>query len=307
MLFDYRNTNMKKILSLLALLLSALMLTGCEDMNFKEGIVVAGGKYVEAHTLNKGKQIYMEYCMACHGVKGDGKGVASKGLFPPPRNFTLGIIKFGDVASGDLPHDEAIYKFLKHGLNGTAMLPWDLQPGQMEAVWDYIKTFAPQAWIGEDKKLGEQILASNDPYGLARKSSAIERGREVYHAVANCQACHMAYATPDEYKAIAKKINNEDVTEIDPEMYKIKMQESEHGYKTMPPDFTWDRVRSANNVEDIYLRLAAGIGGTTMPSWKGTLEDNDIWAAAYYVQSLIDMRNTPARDALWVAIFGEQK
>ena len=53
-----------------------------------------------------GKSVYAEYCMACHGVDGKGNGVASKGLVPPPRNFTLGLYKFGKVVAGDLPHDE---------------------------------------------------------------------------------------------------------------------------------------------------------------------------------------------------------
>jgi mono/diheme cytochrome c family protein len=42
----------------------------------------------------------------------------------------------------------------------------------------------------------------------------------------------------------------------------------------------------------------SGIGGTTMPSWKGTLEDNDIWAVSYYVKSLIDLKDTKERKVL---------
>ena len=33
-----------------------------------------------SYTLKKARSIYTEYCMACHGVNGDGKGVAAKGL-----------------------------------------------------------------------------------------------------------------------------------------------------------------------------------------------------------------------------------
>ena len=146
---------MKKLLgfsiNLAAFVALTSALVGCEPSDFREGVIMAGGKYVPADTLNKGKQIYQEYCMACHGVNGDGKGVAAKGLEVPPRNFTLGIIKFGDVVSGERPHDEAIYKTLDHGLNGTAMLPWDLKEEQKEAVWQYIKTFSPDTWVGKDK------------------------------------------------------------------------------------------------------------------------------------------------------------
>lgn len=288
---------MKNLFKVMTLLSLALALTSCEEKAFREGVIVAGGKYVSADTLNKGKQIYTEYCMACHGVDGDGKGVAWKGMDVPPRNFKLGLIKFGDVASGELPHDESIYKTLEHGLNGTAMLPWDLKPGQMEAVWNYIKTFAPDTWIGKDKELGEKIEITKDPFGLARKSAAIKMGREVYHVVANCQSCHRGYVTAGEFSEMTKRLTDED-GEIDEEFYKIKPQESDHEYLTIPPDFTWHEIRSAQTVEDLYLRLAAGVGGTSMPSWKGTIEDEEIWAVAHYVRHLMDMRNTPKRDEL---------
>ena len=65
---------MKSLLATIVFSTSLVLLTGCEPSEFREGKVFAGGKYVSAATLNKGKQIYMEYCMACHGEKGDGKG-----------------------------------------------------------------------------------------------------------------------------------------------------------------------------------------------------------------------------------------
>lgn len=283
-------------MSLTLLLAGLVTLTfGCKENHFKKDVIVAGGHYVKAETLNYGKSIYTEYCMACHGVKGDGKGVSSKGLAVPPRNFTLGIIKFGNVVSGELTHDDAIAKALKHGLNGTAMLPWDLTENQIEAVTQYIKTFAPDTWIGKNKKLGDKITISKDPFGIAHKTQAIEKGKKVYHTVANCQSCHRGYATLPEMNEMSIAAGEGRVDELDEEFYKIKIQESDHGYQTVPPDFTWHKLRSINNLEDIYLRLAAGVGGTSMPAWKDTIEDDEIWAAAYYVQSLMKYRDNPER------------
>lgn len=283
---------------ILSLAFTLTILSSCEEKAFREGVIFAGGKYVEAGTLNKGKQIYTEYCMACHGEKGDGKGVAHKGLSTPPRNFTLGIIKFGDVASGELPHDESVFKTLHEGLEGTAMLPWDLKPGQKEAVWQYIKTFAPKTWIGKDKELGKKIEVTKDPFGLARKTSAIEIGKEVYHVVANCQSCHRGYVTLEEFSSMSKKLTGDSVTELDSDFFKVKPQESDHGYMTIPPDFTWHKVRSAQTVEDLYIRIAAGVGGTAMPSWKGTIEDEQIWAVSHYVKYLMDLKDTEKRKEL---------
>lgn len=38
-------------------------------------------------SIQKGKEIYEKKCALCHGVKGDGKGLASEGLNPKPANF----------------------------------------------------------------------------------------------------------------------------------------------------------------------------------------------------------------------------
>ena len=294
---------MKKLSVLLFASALLTVLTGCEPSEFREGKVMAGNQFVAAHTLNKGKQIYMEYCMACHGADGGGNGVAAKGLIPPPRNFKLGIIKFGNVVSGETTHDEAIYKTLKHGLNGNAMLPWDLKKDQMVAVWQYIKTFAPDTYVGKDKELGEKLEIGKDPFGLARKEQAIELGKKVYHFAANCQSCHRGYLNLAEYNRLGKEVEGSDyemLTEFDEDYFQVKLQESEHGYQAIPPEFTWHELRSIrpdHEVEDLYMRLLAGVGGTTMPAWKDTLEDQEIWAVAYYVQSLIRYKNSPKRQA----------
>ena len=275
-----------------------IFLGGCMEKSFREGVIVAGGRYIPAKTLNKGKEIYTEYCMACHGQKGDGQGIAAKGMKVPPRDFRSGIIKFGDVLAGELPHDQAIHKTLKEGLAGTAMLPWDLSPDQMDAVWQYIKTFSPKTWIGKDKKLGKKVTLAPDPFGLARKSSAIMKGKKVYHMVANCQSCHRAYATHAELNQMSLKVHEETMTEFEKDLYQTKPQESEFNALTIPPDFTWDLVRSTRNVNDLAYRIANGVSGTTMPAWKDTIDDIEIWAVAYYVQHLMDMRNTPDRKNL---------
>jgi mono/diheme cytochrome c family protein len=284
----------------LAITITALTaLVSCSESHFKEDKIFAGGVYAPATALNAGKTTYTEYCMPCHGVNGDGKGTSAKGLQVPPRNFTQGLYKFGQVVSGELPHDEHFYKILKEGLTGTAMLPWkELSDIQMFNLVQYIKTFAPDKWVGAEKKLGDVITLTKDPFGDAHKESAIQKGKEVYHAVAQCWTCHRAYVSKNEFSEISQKINDKPVTEFDPDMFHVKLQPNEYGASSMPPEFTYDSVRSANTVEELYIRISAGIGGTSMPSWKGTLQDDEIWAVAHYVKSLMDMKNTPKRTQL---------
>ena len=272
---------------------------GCKESEFETGKYFAGGVYASADKLNLGKSVYTEYCMACHGVDGAGDGVASKGLIPPPRNFKKGIFKFGKVIAGELPQDSHMVHIIQNGLNGSAMFPWDISDDQADAVWQYIKTFAPETWEGKDKELGKELEPKNDPFGLARESYAIEKGKEVYHITAQCQSCHRAYVSYQELSDLSFKLNDERLTmdDIDEDLYQVKLQDSEHDYRTLPPDFTWHWVRSANNVNEIYVRLLSGVYGSGMPSWKDTITDEEIWAVSYYVKSLMDLKDSPKRKA----------
>lgn len=64
----------------------------------------------------KAKELFAQRCVPCHGAEGKGDGVASKGLTPPPRNFSdpswqasvtdehiQTIIHFGGAAVGKSP------------------------------------------------------------------------------------------------------------------------------------------------------------------------------------------------------------
>jgi len=284
---------------LIPLLLLGFM-TACSENHFKQSKTFAGGKKVSAETLNLGKTTYMEYCVSCHGDKGDGKGFAATGSTPIPRDFTLGIYKFGNVSAGELPHDEDFYRIIRHGLKGTAMLPWDISDKRLDAVTQYIKTFAPKVWEAKGAKLGEHIKPTKDPYKLAHKEFAIQKGKEVYHVVAQCTTCHRGYVSKSELAQMNKKLKSD--VEWDDTINELKLQGTEYGPGVLPPDFTWHEVRSANSVEELYVRIAAGVGGTSMPAWRGTIEDNEIWAVAYYVKHLMEMKDKPAREALMESI-----
>lgn len=285
--------NLFKILALASLTL----FFGCKEGGpFKQSKTFVGGKTVSADHLNLGYTTYMEYCVQCHGENGEGKGPASKGLIPPPRNFKQGLYKFGRVLAGELPHDEDFYKIIRHGLNGTAMLPWDIGDKRLDAVTQYIKSLAPQVWEDKEANLGAPIVAKGDPFGMARRTHAVKKGAAVYHIKAQCQTCHRAYASKEQIVAMGKEIGEEvSMSDFAEDMYKLKLQETEYGYKALPPDFTWHDIRSASTVEEIYVRLASGVSGTTMPSWKDTIEDNEIWAVAYYVKALMELKDKSGR------------
>jgi mono/diheme cytochrome c family protein len=291
-----------------------------EKPRFTEGKTFAGGVQVDAQTLNDGYEAYMQYCYACHGEKGDGKGPSSYGLRPPPRDLTKGIFKFARLrTSDDLPHDEDLFRIIKGGLHGTPMLPWDIPEGEVNMIIQYIKTFAPQKWekkkkSGEPVKTLEPYQAEADPWG-GKEAEAVERGKVLYHLKAECLNCHPAYDTKEAIYNLSVKATDEDmkkpeanrdnfkvVTGFRGDLYGSVAKDSpEYGVRIMPADFLFHPLRSIhqpNEKEGLYRLISFGVY-PIMPAWKGAgLTDSDIWAIAYYVRSIYAMKDTPQGDAL---------
>ena len=81
--------------------------------------------------------------------------------------------------------------------------------------------------------------------------------------------------------------------EFRPDLYLPVAKDSDYGVKILPPDFTFNELRGGDALADIYRAIAAGIGGTAMPTWKNVLPESDLWAMAHYVRSLVALRDTP--------------
>lgn len=263
---------------------------GCGKQQFTQPLTLAG-KQVDAATLNLGHETYMQYCRACHGDSGDGLGPAAKGLRPPPRDFRQGVYKFAGVETGLLPTDDDFKRIIRHGLAGTAMLPWDISDQRLDAVVQYIKTFSPK-WQDEYETVGEQIVASEDPFGTAREAEAVQLGMKLYHGVAQCSSCHPAYATYGDIYQAGVELSGIGRTDLDARIYTPELKDSDYGVKIYPPDFTFHPLRSGSELPDLYRTIASGIGGTAMPTWKGALDEQQLWALAYYVRSLTQLRGT---------------
>jgi len=306
-------------------LLVGLVAAGCEQKKFSEPYALANGKSLDVKSLNDGHDAYMLYCYACHGDKADGTGPASPAMRPPPRNFTRGLFKFAGVAAGMLPVDDALDRTIRRGLHGTPMLAWDVPEVERRSIIAYLKTRSPR-WKSADD-YGPAIEISPDPW-KGKGPEAIQRGKQVYHVAvggAGCSGCHAAYATRQEISDMTQKETGEPVSEFSPEMYIPSLKESEYplqldekgelaqAYKILPTEFLSQKVKSAYPVgtvvdgkaytpeaqrEDLYRTIGAGIGGAAMPQWKGALPEESLWALVYYVQTLVEMRGTPAGWAL---------
>ena len=104
--------------------------------------------------------------------------------------------------------------------------------------------------------------------------------------------------TKPEIFAFTKELTGNEVREFRPDLYLPVAKDSDYGVKILPPDFTFNELRGGDELPDIYRAIAAGIGGTAMPTWKNVLPDPDLWAMAHYVRSLVALRGTPEGAAL---------
>jgi len=292
------------------------------------------GEEVTAETLNYGQEQYILYCYACHGAQGDGRGPASRWLRPPPRDFRLATFKFAKVIDG-LPRDEDLKHIIRHGLDGTPMLKWDIPDNTLNAIIQYIKTFSPEGegFRDEDAEYGEVIEVGDDPWS-DDQAGAVTHGKKLYHSK-GCWSCHAAYADKASITAANAEIKGKDAkVAFRPNMYYSEPKVSsiytapikdfytnhfrrnveyddcedddgcedsqkcvygrcEHKLRILPPDFTFDVVRSGSEPADIFKTISAGIPGAGMPQFKGVETDKDIWALAHYVNSLIKLKDTP--------------
>lgn len=308
----------------------ALGLAGCKDpdrynKHFTGDYKLAGGKTLAAADLNHGFEAFMLYCYGCHGEKGDGNGPASYSMRPPPRNFNQGLFKFGGVAAGGLPVDDALDRTIRRGLYGTPMLSWDIPEAERKYIIAYLKTLSPR-WTEEEP--GEALVITPDPW-KGKEQEAIARGKQVYHVAgadhAGCSGCHAAYAPRQEISDMVKTVTGAPVEEFAEEMYRTSLRETEYAlavnekgeptkvHQQLPPDFLFHKMKTAYPVgtmvdgkpytaemqrEDLYRTIGAGVGGAAMPTWKGALPEENLWALVYYVQSLLEMRGKPEAYAL---------
>ncbi|WP_426734526.1 c-type cytochrome [Myxococcus faecalis] len=319
-----------RVLSALLLLVS---LVGCRSRSSPtfEPLKLADGRVLSAETLVRGHSVYAYYCASCHGVQGDGQGPAGRGMRPVPRSFRQGLFKFGGVSVGELPTDEALKRTLRRGLHGTPMFAWDVPDADLDAVVQYLKTFSPR-W--KEEVPGKPLELSPDPW-RGREAEAIERGRVAYHVSgagnAGCASCHVAYLPRAELAALMKKAAGRDVdlSKVDP--YTAQVRESDHPVevdangeptrtqKVLPPDFLFQPLRTIWPVgetiegapytperqrEDLYRVIAAGVGGAAMPTWKGAIPEENLWALAYYVQTLVVLRDTDEAAVLGARLRG---
>ena len=210
--------------------------------------------------LGRGRDVYRQRCVGCHGRHGDGNGPAATFLDPRPRDFTRPVFRLRSTPAGALPTDGDLFRTITRGIPGTAMPPWhELSETDRLAVLDFIKTFAPEAW----KEPPEPPVVIPEPPPAT--AELLARGKALYQT-AQCWECHGAEGHGDGPSAAQLA--------------------TDEGFPIRPTDLTRGSFKGGTRVRDVFRTLTTGLAGTPMPSFADALADEERWALSYFVLSL---------------------
>ncbi|HKQ49973.1 MAG TPA: cytochrome c [Phycisphaerae bacterium] len=252
--------------------------------------------------MEEGHLAYQRYCTGCHGEAGDGLGEAAAFLSPRPRNFVNAAFKFSSTRSGQLPTDEDLKRTIRTGLRGSAMPSFPLLPERtVDALVAYVKTLSPK-W--QEREPAAQIPFVADPFkSVDDRATSIARGEAVYHGYSICWSCHPSYVPEAKINEYVQSFGGAPRTEFRGDLHIAEGKPNDEGELIYPPDFRRDFVRAGTSAEDLYRSIASGITGTAMPTWVDSIDipgkkpgdpplvsQQDLWAMAYYVKSLIEQR-----------------
>jgi cytochrome c oxidase cbb3-type subunit I/II len=224
-----------------------------------------------------GKDVFERRCIGCHGVQGDGNGVAATFFEVRPRNFTSGTFKFRSTPSGSLPTDGDLLRTITDGVRGTPMPPWhELAEKDRLAVVQYVKY--ELAVDRHDPQQPYAFFTEEEPeaslhVGAPPKPTAdlLAKGKTLWQEV-KCAQCHGDTGKGDGASAVGLT--------------------DDWGFPIRPANLTTGLFKSGPSVKDIYRTISTGLSGTPMPSFAATLPDEgDRWALAYYIVSLSAYRD----------------
>lgn len=252
--------------------------------------------------LAEGSRLYRLHCLHCHGLTGNGRGPTAAWINPHPRDFRSGIFKFTSSSQGDKSRKarrEDLLHTLRHGIEGTAMPSFGLQPedaldaivsyvihlslrGQVE--FDIIKNLVrPVDQKLEENEIPERVkeLAAayanlwheaesrviNPPLDGYPKNEvefaeSVRSGYRLFQKDGmSCISCHMDYGRQNNFL---------------PDSW---------GTIVRAADLTQGNFRGGRRPIDLYWRIHSGINGANMPA-SDARQPKEIWDVVNFLQVL---------------------
>lgn len=210
----------------------------------------------------EGQTVYEMHCIGCHGDKGDGKGEVVDDFVVKPRDFTLGMFKFSTTERNSLPTDEDLKNTITKGLPTSAMPNYKLlDDASKDAVIAYIKTFS-QRW--QTQQAQPKYKPANSIPDFVGKPASIGKGEKLF-----ADRCLMCHGTKKEQPDV---------------VFSLQWQGAEACSDVIRPAvFSHGIIKRGPKVEDIYMSVTAGVGGSPMLAWGELLSKQDRWHLTSYI------------------------
>jgi mono/diheme cytochrome c family protein len=213
-------------------------------MNFVLAVPLLWLAIGDSQAADRGRKVYSEACLECHGSAGRGDGPKAKKLGFRPRDLSLGAFKCRCTASGGLPTDEDLFRVVSDGMPGTPMPAHEktLSVEDRRAVVVYIKTLTPGF------SAGAASPCITIPDAPPRTEQSVFEGRQVYR-ILGCGKCHGKAGKGDGPASRGLK--------------------DDWGQPIRAYNFTVpNRLKCGGQDGDLYRVLHTGMNGSPMPSFE---------------------------------------
>jgi mono/diheme cytochrome c family protein len=230
-----------------------------------------------------GAALYAQHCARCHGSEGQGGGLASLFLDPPPRKFGEEKFMLG-TTSTSIPSDDDLVYLIKRGIPGSAMPSFEnLSDEERLSLARHVRRLA---YSGLYAKLFKQAAKDEDPDPIevhtrtAKQlvvgekielppeldhptATAIAHGKEIF--LKSCASCHGESGDGNGKGLVGMKNDN--------------------GRATKPRDLARGVYKGGGEVDRLFARISLGMPGTPMPDLR-ILPPSDRADVVHFVRSL---------------------
>lgn len=205
----------------------------------------------EAAGLQEGKDLYVNYCLTCHGCAGNGLGSYAGTMVVTPADFKQEPFR-------SMPDDQWFWH-VSEGVQGTLMPTWktSLTEGQRWQVIHYVQQAFARP-VMRDPAEGdppEEYANLTNPVPLTVE--ALDDGKHIF--IRECMVCDGDAGRGDGPYA--------------------------EGSQPSPPDFG-DGSYGDYTDADYFWRISEGLPWSAMPTWRLQYSEEDRWRLVHYLRAM---------------------
>ncbi len=209
--------------------------------------------------LQEGKELYVTYCLTCHGCAGNGLGSYGGTMSVTPADYKQE--PFRNMS------DDQWFWHVSEGLPGTLMPTWktSLTEDQRWKAIRYVQQIFARPIMrdpDEGDPIGPYVGATNP---LPLTIEVLDQGKATF--IRECMVCH-----GDAGRGHGP--------------YRTGLQPS-------PPDFGDGNYGPDYTDADYFWRISEGLPWSAMPAWKLQYGPEDRWALVHYIRTIFTQTEQP--------------